>query len=330
MKKAQKILVNRNELNQDAVELLQSNHFELVFSPLYASESELIKMASVHEVTAMIVSQAKITKKVIASTGVKVIVKHGSGVNNINLQAAEALGVPVYRALGANAQSVAEHALGMIFALRKSFLYLDAETKKGRWLKGDFMTSDIEGAALGLIGLGEIGYRVANMAVALGMNVIAFDPFTDLAMAKSAKIQLVSSPKEIAAQADIISLHCPLTAKTSHLIDIDFLATMKPNAVIINTARGGIIDEDALANALINKVIAGAALDSFENEPPQTNTKLWQSPNLLTTPHIAGQTPHAIRAMAITAAQIIIDYLQGKKINSKFRADYAVLGGLAE
>lgn len=328
MKSLQKILVNRDGLDDSAVKLLKDNNFGIVFAPLYATEHELIDIANNNQTVAIILSQAKVTKKVLEScASVKVIVKHGSGVNNINLQAAEALNIPVYRALGANAQSVAEHAMAMIFALRKSLVCLDNSMRQGKWLKGKFQIADIQGATLGLIGLGEIGHRVANMAVALGMKVIAFDPATS---EEPAGIKLMSSPQALSTKADVISLHCPLTPKTRHLIDAEFLANMPSHAAIVNTARGGIIDEDALAEALINQQIAGAALDSFESEPPNLASRLWQAPNLLVTPHIAGQTPGAVQAMGVTAAQIIIDYLSGKTVDTKLKAEYSVLGGLTE
>ncbi|MFV0333823.1 MAG: hydroxyacid dehydrogenase [Tropicimonas sp.] len=323
-----KVLVTRNRIDGEAVQLLRENGLECIFSPPYTPAPEVIRTAAEERISAIMVSQGKITEDVIAaSDALKVIAKHGSGVNNINLRAAETRGIPVYRAVGANALAVAEHAIALMLALRKSLPKLDTATKGGQWLKGSFTGSDIAGSRLGLIGLGSIGRETARLARALGMEVMAYDPALT---AGGEDFVICPDIETLAATADIISLHCPLTPATRHLVDRAFLERMQPHAVLVNTARGGIVDEDALADALISGRIAGAGIDSFESEPPDPAARLWSAPNLIVTPHAAGLTPGSERAMATMAARFIIDHLAGKDIPAAFRAGADALGGLTE
>ncbi len=329
----QKILVTRSRIDSSAVDLLKENGFECVFSPPYATPDEVVETAKSNNVCAIMVSQGKITDAVIRASGsVKVIAKHGSGVNNINLAAAEKLGIPVYRAAGANARAVAEHAIALIIALRKSLPYLDEATKAGNWLKGSFIGKDFVDTKLGLIGFGAIGREVAAMAMGLGMKVSAFDPALLAAGSAScpAGVEAVENMDDIITRCDVISLHCPLVPATRHLVNRSFLEKMPSHAAIVNTARGGMIDEDALADALQEGLIAGAGVDSFEQEPPAAEGKLFQAPNLIVTPHAAGLTPGAERNMATMAARFIIDHLEGREIDPAFLATSAALGGLQE
>ncbi|MBO9456401.1 hydroxyacid dehydrogenase [Paracoccus sp. R12_1] len=250
------------------------------------------------------VSQGKITEEVIAASDqLKFIAKHGSGVNNINLHAAEARGIPVFRAVGANARAVAEHAITLMLALRKSLPHLDHATKVGRWLKGSFIGRDILGTRLGLIGMGVIGHEAAAMARALGMHVTAFDPALRPEDVAGDEIEPCSSVGALIANSDIISLHCPLVPSTRHMVDAAFLSKMQSHAVLVNTARGGIIDEVALEAALRQREIAGAAVDSFEAEPPQSDHPLFSAPNLIVTPHAASLDCCRYAAKAIELVQ---------------------------
>lgn len=322
------VLVTRKRIDPAAIEHLKRHGFECVFSPPYAGPAEVAARLIETGAQALMVSQGKMTEEVIAaSPNLKIIVKHGSGVNNINLRAAEERNIPVYRGLGANARAVAEHAITLSLALWKSVPRLDEASKSGRWLKSDFIGNDIQGAVLGLVGFGAIGREVSEMAHRLGMRVCVLDPALK---EPPAYIQQVGNLEELLAISDIISLHCPLTPDTRNLIDAKRLGQMKSHAVLINTARGGIVDENALAAALNAGTIAGAALDSFATEPPAENLSLWEAPNFIATPHVAGLTPGAERTMAMTAAQQIIDHFSGKAIEDRFRATYANLGGLED
>nr|WP_321526307.1 hydroxyacid dehydrogenase [uncultured Cohaesibacter sp.] len=329
----QKILVTRSRIDSSAVDLLSENGFECIFSPPYAKPEEVIETAKSNNVCAIMVSQGKITDAVIRASGnVKVIAKHGSGVNNINIAAAEKLGIPVYRAAGANARAVAEHAIALILSLRKSLPYLSEATRGGNWLKGSFIGKDFGGTKLGLIGFGAIGREVASMAMGLGMEISVFDPalLANGGASCPEGVTAVAEMDDIICNCDVISLHCPLVPATRHLVNSEFLKKMQPHAAIVNTARGGMIDEDALADALESGEIAGAGVDSFEQEPPVADAKLFKAPNLIVTPHAAGLTPGAERNMATMAARFIIDHLEGREINPAFLATSAALGGLQE
>lgn len=323
-----RVLVTRARIDAMAVEVLDRHGFDCIFSPPYATPEEVAGRLIETGASALMVSQGRMTEQVItASSRLSVIVKHGSGVNNINIRVAESRGIPVYRSLGANARAVAEHAITLALALWKSLPRLDSATRSGNWLKGEFVGNDIRDTRIGLVGSGAIGREVASMAQALGMQVVIFDP---LLTEVPEGAQRVDELEELLQSVDIVSLHCPLTSDTRNLIDARRLASMQRHAVLVNTARGGIVDEPALATALQKGVIAGAALDGFASEPPAIDLPLWQAPNLLVTPHAAGLTPGAERAMAITAAQHIIDHFAQRPIEERFRATSAALGGLEE
>lgn len=324
-----KVLVTRDRIDETAVDLLAGHGLDCIFSPPYTPPEEVVETARAANISAIMVSQGRITDAVIgASPALRVIAKHGSGVNNINLRAAERRGIPVYRAVGANALAVAEHALTLMLALRKSLPMLDTATRGGTWLKGSFVGQDLAGTRVGLFGLGEIGRETARLAAALGMQVMAYDP----ALSPDADLpfEVCTDPDDMIRRADILSLHCPLVPATRNLVDRAFLERMQPHAVLVNTARGGIVDEDALAEALIAGRIAGAALDSYAEEPPAPGSRIWSAPNLIATPHAAGLTPGAERAMATMAARFIIDALAGTPVPDAFRADASALGGLTE
>lgn len=323
-----RVLITRARIDSTAIELLDANRFECIFSPPYASPAEVAARLKESGAQALMVSQGRMTAEVIgASSQLSVIVKHGSGVNNINLQAAESLDIPVYRSLGANARAVAEQAMTLALALWKSIPRLDKATRTGHWLKGEFLGNDIRGATIGLVGFGAIGREVSNMASALGMTVQVFDPMMTEA---PPGVTVQKNIEELLKASDIVSLHCPLTPETRNLIDHKRLQLMQNHAVLVNTARGGIVDEQALSIALHEGTLAGAALDSFAVEPPDPDSSLWQSPNLIATPHTAGLTPGAEQAMAVTAAQHIIDHFAGRQIDKRFLATHATLGGLEE
>ncbi|MGP9566591.1 hydroxyacid dehydrogenase [Halomonas sp. AOP5-B2-8] len=323
-----KVLITRTRIDTTAIELLNSHGFECIFSPPYAPPAEVAARLKETGAQALMVSQGRMTAEVIgASAELSIIVKHGSGVNNINLQAAESLDIPVYRGLGANARAVAEQAITLALALWKSIPRLDYATRTGNWLKGEFVGNDIRGATIGLVGFGAIGREVANIASALGMNIQVFDPLMTEA---PHGITVKDDIEALLKSSDIISLHCPLTSGTRNLIDEKRLQLMQNNSVLVNTARGGIVDEQALSKALHEGTIAGAALDSFVVEPPDPNSSLWKSPNLIATPHTAGLTPGAEQVMAVTAAQHIINHFAGNPIDKRFLATHAALGGLEE
>ncbi|NKB71419.1 MAG: hydroxyacid dehydrogenase [Candidatus Latescibacteria bacterium] len=244
----------------------------------------------------------------------KVIAKHGVGLDNIDLPEAARRGLPVLYTPQANSNAVAEHALGLILGLARFLVpsgqaVPDAEKFLGR---NGFAGAELVGSTLGIIGLGRIGRRLAHKTgTGLEMDVLAYDPYVSQADYEG-PARLLDRLEDVLAQADFISLHTPLTAQTRHLIDADALGHCKSTAYLINTARGGIVDPQALAQALDNGRLAGAGIDVFAEEPPPADYPLFNRPNVLLTPHIAGVTHKALEKVATDAAQGIIDVLQGQ------------------
>jgi len=212
----------------------------------------------------------------------------------------------------ANSVSVAEHAVTLLLAMSKQLAFLDASIRQGNFkARRLYLPVDVEGKTLGLIGCGNIGRMVAKKCRdAFDMRTIGYDPYLKTA---PEGMELYPTIKEILEQSDYVSLHLPYTPETKNTIDKDELARMKPSAFLINTSRGGIVNEEALAEALNALTIAGAALDVFEQEPPSADSPLLSCKNLLMTPHSAALTKECVLRVAICAAQGIVDYFNGKR-----------------
>jgi len=267
------------------------------------------------DVDALIVrSRTQVTAATLARyvPRLRVIGRAGVGVDNIDLQAAADAGVIVVNAPEATSISVAEHTLALMLALARRIPQADASLRRGEWKKADFTGAELHGKTLGLIGLGRIGTLVAERATAFGMQVLAFDPALseqDIAARGAHGVDF----KTILERSDAISLHVPLLPGTANLIDAQALARMKPGAWLVCTSRGGIIDEQALARALQDGTLAGAALDVFEHEPPGTNA-LTALPNVVLTPHIAGQTEQSQARVAVDIANEVLRALRGEDL----------------
>ncbi len=256
----------------------------------------------------------------------KVISKHGAGVDNIDCRAATARGIPVVSTPGAVTTSVSEHTLALMLALSRRITSADHALRAGT--PGDrshFLGVELAGSALGVVGLGRIGSRVAEMAsLGLGMKVYAYDPYVEKAQ-YSGCAGIEDSLESLLGKVDFLTLHVPLTGATEHLIDSRTLKLVKPGCRIINTSRGGVIDESALARALKDGRLGGAALDVFEEEPLQPDHPLCQAPNTLFTPHIAPNTPQCLDRMSRQAAQGVLDVLGGRR--PRHIVNPEVLGG---
>lgn len=244
----------------------------------------------------------------------KVISKHGVGVDNINLALATQNNIAVVNTPKANSQTVAEYIIGLLFCLSRKICIANEEFKNGNYnIKHKIMGNEIKDKILGIFGLGNIGSILAKKAIqGLEMEVISFDPMVSSDYATTLGVKLVSQKEEVLRKADFVSLNLPLNKSTVHYIDEEELRMMKKNAFIINAARGQLINEMALAEAVKNHWIAGAAVDVFSTEPPEANNPVFHVDNILITPHIAGQTEEAMQAMAVESAQQVIDLLQGK------------------
>jgi D-3-phosphoglycerate dehydrogenase len=268
-------------------------------------------------------SRTKVTKDVLArATNLKVVGRVGVGVDSIDVEAATARRIVVVNAPTASTLSVAELAIGHMLSLLRHLPEADRSVKAGRWEKARLEGRELSGKTLGLIGSGRIGAEVAKRAQAFGMQVIAFDPYLSLPTAESLGIRLLDMDT-VLRTADVVSIHAALTAETRGLIGPAELSRMKPEAVLVNCARGEIVEEQALADALRSGTIAGAALDVFEREPPEGNPLL-SAPNVQFTPHLGASTFEAqARAGAIIAEQVM-KVLEGKRPD--FMANPNVLG----
>ena len=254
-------------------------------------------------------SATQVTASLIESAPkLRVIARAGTGVDNVDVPAATARGILVMNAAGANSVSVAELAIGLMLALARPMAAADASMKRGEWEKKKFMGTELRGKLLGVIGFGRIGREVAARARAFGMEIVAYDPFIAARAAESAGIPLVELD-DLLARADFITLHMPSLPETHHVINAERLARCKKGVRIVNTARGELIDEAALADAIESGHVAGAGLDVFESEPP-TDTRLTSLPQVVATPHIAASTNEAQELVGSEIAINVRDYLQ--------------------
>ena len=296
-------------LEPDAVAALRAqHHVDLV----EADPKQLLEIILNYE--ALIVrSRTKVTADVLAKGAkLKVVARSGVGVDNIDVRAATARRVPVVNAPTGSTISVAELAIGHMLSLARQLPEADRSMKEGKWEKKRFEGRELHGKILGLVGSGRIGAEVARRAHAFGMDVIAFDPYLSPQAAKDRDIRLVDGLPALLMQADFVSVHAALTPETKGMLGAKELALMKRTAYVVNCARGEILQEGALAEALKAGTIAGAALDVFEKEPP-TGSPILSAPNVVLTPHLGASTHEAqARAGGIIADQVL-KVLRGEK-----------------
>jgi D-3-phosphoglycerate dehydrogenase len=298
------ILVTGADLAPQAVALLPD--FEIVYAGKECSEDLLASLCAQCQPVAIIVRYGRISERVIAaSSRLRVISKHGTGIDNIDSAAAKARGIVVKAAVGANAAAVAEHTWALILACAKGVVQLDGRMRAGHWDKATHKSLELKGRTLGLVGLGAIGRLVATTGNALGMRVVAYDPYATAIPDGIEPLEL----DEVIAKSDVLSLHCPLTQQNAKMINAQSLATMRDGAILVNTARGGLIDEAALAGALRSAKLRAAGLDSFQVEPFTPGHELTALHNAILTPHIAGVTADAYVGMGTGAARNILDEL---------------------
>ncbi|CUR52367.1 putative D-isomer specific 2-hydroxyacid dehydrogenase, NAD binding domain protein [Nitrosotalea devaniterrae] len=290
-------------------EILQKNGLKITYEPEITPDQIKEKISNFDIV--VVRSRTKITKEMIDNaTQCKIIARVGVGLDNIDVDAAKTKGIRVINAVEGAMNAVAELVLGLMLSMAREIPRADREIRNGKWLKKELMGSELSGKYLGIVGLGNIGKRLAKLARGLNMNIIGFDVMPiaddfarDVGLIKADIDTLLSS-------ADYISFHVPLTETTHHLVNAKRLSTMKKTAYIINTSRGEIIDEDALYDALKEGKIAGAALDVFEKEPAVGN-KLTTLANVVCTPHIGAQTKEAQTLAANVIGEKIIMILRG-------------------
>ncbi|MEW6671334.1 MAG: hydroxyacid dehydrogenase [Thermodesulfobacteriota bacterium] len=313
-----KILITGPALVPEATAILEQHNATIFTSTPYCPTQELQNTAEREQVDALIVRMGTITKDVIsASRKLRVITKHGVGVNTIDVAAATALGIPVMITPAANALAVAEHAVALILSLLRDVPNLDRGIRQGLWPKATTKGSELSGKQVGIVGFGNIGRALLALLKPFKVNMLIYDPYISLPEHTDClSARQVDRLETLLAEVDILSLHCPLTTETENMIGRDELRLMKPTAYLINTARGGIVDEAALTEALQNHTIGGAGLDTFSSEPPAKDHPLWLLPNVVFTPHIGGQTKESFQRMGMRAAQNIIGVLTQNHIDT--------------
>lgn len=299
------ILITGADLAEQAVELLAG--FDIVYAGKTPDEDTLVALCREHQPVAIIVRYGRITARVIdASPRLRVISKHGTGIDTIDRDAAAARGIAVKAAVGANAPAVAEHTWALILACAKDVSTLDRRMHGGHWDKATHKSLELRGRTLGLVGLGAIGARVAAVGLAMEMRVIAHDPFATSAPEGVDLLPLA----DVIAQSNVLSLHCPLTKDNANMLNAQTLATMRPGAIVVNTARGGLVDEAALAGALKSGALRAAGLDSFQVEPFAPGHPFTDMPNVILSPHIGGVTSDAYVGMGTAAARNVLAVLE--------------------
>jgi D-3-phosphoglycerate dehydrogenase len=266
-------------------------------------------------------SETKVTAEVIgAAHRLQVIARAGIGVDNIDVAAATSAGIAVVNAPAGNTIAAAEHTLALMLALARNIPQAHQSLKSGQWRRSAFMGVEVRNKVLGIAGLGRVGSQVARRAQGFEMRLVAFDPFVSPDYARRLGVELMPLDR-LLAEADFITLHTPLTPNTSHLIGAKELALMKPTARLINVARGELIDEAALLQALEAGRLAGVALDVFAQEPPGDNPLL-QHPKVIVTPHLGASTQEAQREVAIEAAEQVLAVLSGQPARNTINAPF--------
>lgn len=311
------LLLTGPALADQAMRLAEQHAIRVIPTTPYLPEQELEAIIRAEQPDGIIVRQGSLTRAMIdASSALKVVSKHGVGYNTIDIQAAADRGIPVSIAVGANAQSVAEHAFALMFSVARQTALLDARMREGHWDKATANGMELAGKTLGLVGLGSIGAILMDLVAPLRMKVKVYDPYLRQLPVRD-HVEREEDFDRLLADSDIISLHCPLTDTNRNLIGAQQLERMRPGAILINTARGELVDTDALVHALSERRIGGAGLDTFHPEPPPAESPLWGLPTLVATPHIGANTSEARDRVGLVALQQVLDAWDGKPLDPR-------------
>lgn len=299
-------LVTGNDLAPQALALL--GDYEVVYAGKTPTEDDIVALCQRHDPVAIIVRYSKVGATAMdAAPALKVISKHGSGTDTIDKAAAAARGVQVVAAVGANAAAVAEQAMALLLACAKSIVQLNERMHAGHWDKATHKSLELEGRTVGVVGLGAIGLRFARIAEAMGMHVLGFDPYAKDLPGFVQRADLDTLWRE----SDVISLHCPLTADNTQMLNARTLGACRHGVIVVNTARGGLIDEVALLDAVRSGQVASAGLDSFAVEPMAAAHAFRGEPRILLSPHIGGVTSDAYVKMGVGAVRNALAVLHG-------------------
>jgi D-3-phosphoglycerate dehydrogenase len=313
-----KVLIT-DKLAQEGIDLLNSMDGVEAVVKTGIGKDELAEIIGEHD-GLIIRSGTKVTANVLANPGkLKAIARAGVGVDNIDVPEATRKGILVMNTPGGNTLSAAEHTMALILAMSRNVVPACNSLKDGAWDRKKYMGNQLNNKVLGLIGLGRIGMAVAAMARGFNMKILGYDPLAVPANAEKLGIEVTDGLERVFKEADYISVHVPSNTQTLNMIGAEQIKMMKPAVRLINCARGGIINEDALYNALAEKRIAGAALDVYPTEPPE-NTRFSEFENCLVTPHLGASTSEAQVEVAVEATQILVDALKGGPVRNALNA----------
>ena len=315
------ILVTAPSLAPAGLELLRGRGCDVQFVENFSAIDRLTEKFAHIPIDAVISRTMQITEAMMASCPtLKVISKHGVGVSNIDLKAATNLGIAVFSTPGANTRAVSEFTIGLLIASFRHVARFDRAVRAHQWTRaGD--GGELAGRTLGLIGFGRIAREVARVASALQMRILAFDPYVDANAARPDGVEFAKSIGEMLPHCHALSLHCPAQRGMPPIINAEALALLPQGAVIVNTARGELIDEAALVQALRSGRLGAAALDTFATEPLEPDSPLLSLDNVILTPHVAGSTPDALAEMARGAVTNILNYLDAQEDVSRSGID---------
>lgn len=294
-----------DDLATEGLEVLKTQpHFDVQVAPSMAEDALATMVGDFHAL--LVRSKTRVTKRIVESASrLKLIGRAGSGLDNIDSEAAQARGIEVVNAPQGNAVTTAEYTIALLFALARFVPQAHESLRQGKWEKSAFLGTELRGKTLGLLGIGHIGSEVAQLASGIKMHVIAHDPF----IKEHKLIQLVSR-NALLSTCDFLSVHIPLTAQTKHTIGAAELAQMKKGSYVLNAARGGIVDEQALLHALNSGHIAGAAFDVFEEEPPPKTHLFLKHPRIIVTPHLGASTKEAQVKVSTIIAQKTVEFFR--------------------
>ena len=269
----------------------------------YADEDALV--ADIDRYDAIVTRTQPVTERLLAAADrLQIVAKHGTGVDNVDVDAATERGVVVANTPGENANSVAEHAVALLLAATRNVVDADRATRAGEWRRADFRGRDLRGRTLGLFGAGNAGTRVATLLAGFDVTCVAYDPYADPASLPET-VSLVDDETALFERADDLSVHAPLTPETRHAIGAEAFALLPDDGVVVNTARGGIVDEAALVAALEASELGGAGVDVYETEPPTADDPLRSCPGVVRTQHNAGTSAEALANMSRAAATLV-------------------------
>ena len=306
-----KVVLVIQSIREEGMKLMEARD-DIDVRVLDSSDEDAI-LAAIPEAHGITVRVAKISRKIIeAAPNLQVVSRHGVGYDAVDVATCTERGIPVVIATRSNAASVTEQAMSLLLALAKQTIPYDRETRAGNWrIRENQKAFDIEGKRLLIVGYGRIGSKVARAAQGFGMAVSVYDPYVDAAAIEAAGCTVVTDFKAALPETDVLTLHCPKTSETANIVDAAALAALPRGALIINCARGGLVDETALHDALVSGHIAGAGLDVFDVEPAAADHPLFGLDAVIVSPHSAGASLHASMRAAEQCVQNVLDCLDG-------------------